>query len=75
MEISLIDSLRIIGALGLFIFGIKTMSESVQKSFGSFLKQLFNLMTKNHFLGIIAGFIITSLIFSSSSTTVMAVSL
>lgn len=74
MEISFIDSLRIIGALGLFIFGIKTMSESVQKSFGSFLKQLFNIMTRNHFLGIIAGFIITSLIFSSSSTTVMAVS-
>lgn len=74
MEISFIDTLRIIGALGLFIFGIKTMSESVQKSFGSFLKQLFNLMTKNRLLGIIAGFIITSLIFSSSSTTVMAVS-
>jgi phosphate:Na+ symporter len=74
MEISFIDTLRIIGALGLFIFGIKTMSESVQKTFGPLLKKMFNLMTKNHFLGIIAGFIITSLVFSSSSTTVMAVS-
>lgn len=74
MEISFIDTLRIIGALGLFIFGIKTMSESVQKTFGTLLKKMFNLMTKNHILGIIAGFIITSLVFSSSSTTVMAVS-
>ncbi|PKP51002.1 MAG: Na/Pi cotransporter [Bacteroidetes bacterium HGW-Bacteroidetes-12] len=74
MDFTFIDTLRIIGALGLFIYGIKIMSESIQKSFGPALKMLFNVMTKNKFSGIIAGFIITSLIFSSSSATVMAVS-
>ncbi|MEX2596154.1 MAG: Na/Pi cotransporter family protein [Salibacteraceae bacterium] len=74
MEFTLIDGLRVIGALGLFIYGIKIMSESIQKSFGSLLKNLINIMTKNRFTGILAGFIITSLVFSSSATTVMAVS-
>lgn len=74
MGISLINILAIIGSLGLFIFGIKTASESIQKALGHILTRMLNTMTKNHFLGVLTGFLLTSIIFSSSSTIVMAVS-
>ncbi|PJA08552.1 MAG: Na/Pi cotransporter [Flavobacteriales bacterium CG_4_10_14_0_2_um_filter_32_8] len=74
MEFSLIDILAIIGSLGLFIFGIKTASESIQKASGNFLSRMLNVMTKNKFSGIFTGFLLTSIIFSSSSTIVMVVS-
>ena len=51
MGISLINILAIIGSLGLFIFGIKTASESIQKALGHILTRMLNAMTKNHFLG------------------------
>jgi phosphate:Na+ symporter len=74
MEFSLIDILAIVGSLGLFIFGIKTASESIQKALGKILSRVLNAMTKNHFFGILTGFLLTSIIFSSSSTIVMVVS-
>ena len=74
MEFSLIDILAIIGSLGLFIFGIKTASESIQKALGNILSRMLNAMTKNRFFGILTGFLLTSIIFSSSSTIVMVVS-
>lgn len=70
----LIQILTIIGALGFFIYGMKVMSEGIQKVAGSRMRQILGAMTSNRFKGILAGFLITSLIQSSSATTVMVVS-
>src|SRR3972149_7903508 len=74
MDFSLIDAMAIIGSLGLFIYGVKTASESIQKASGNILSRMLNVMTKNKFSGILIGFLLTSIIFSSSSTIVMVVS-
>ncbi len=74
MEFTLIQALGIVGSLGLLIYGIKIMSESVQKLMGQALVKLLNVMTRNRFLGILTGLITASIVFSSSSTIVMAVS-
>ncbi len=74
MEFTLIQALGIVGSLGLLIYGIKIMSESVQKLMGQALVKLLNVMTRNKFLGILTGLITASMVFSSSSTIVMAVS-
>ena len=74
MEFTLIQALGIVGSLGLLIYGIKIMSESVQKLMGQALVKLLNVMTRNKFLGILTGLITASIVFSSSSTIVMAVS-
>lgn len=62
------------GALGFFIYGMKVMSEGIQKAAGQKLREILGAMTKNRFFGVITGFIITSLVQSSSATTVMTVS-
>lgn len=62
------------GALGFFIYGMKIMSEGIQKAAGQKLREILGAMTKNRFFGVITGFIITSLVQSSSATTVMTVS-
>ncbi|MEE2954161.1 MAG: Na/Pi cotransporter family protein [Bacteroidota bacterium] len=64
----------IIGALGFFIFGMKVMSDGIQKVAGSKMRQILSSMTSNRFLGVITGFLITALLQSSSATTVMIVS-
>lgn len=69
-----VDVLTILGALGLFIFGMKVMSEGIQKAAGNKLRQILGAMTKNRFFGVLTGFIITGLVQSSSATTVMTVS-
>lgn len=74
MEYSFLDIMRLLGALGFFIFGMKLMSEGMQKASGDKLRSLLGLMTKNRFLGVLTGFLITSIIQSSSATTVMTVS-
>lgn len=66
--------LTIIGALGFFIYGMKIMSDGVQKIAGSQMRQILGAMTSNRVKGVIAGFMITGLIQSSSATTVMVVS-
>lgn len=66
--------LEIAGSLGIFIYGMKLMSEGLQKIAGNKMREILKGMTKNKFLGIITGFIITTLIQSSSATTVMVVS-
>ena len=68
------DLLELIGALGLFIFGMKIMSEGLQKAAGSQMRKILRAMTSNRFKGIMTGFAITSLVQSSSATTVMVVS-
>jgi len=64
----------IFGGLGIFAWGMTIMSEGLQELAGKRLKNLMATMTKNRFLGILSGFMTTSLIQSSSATTVMLVS-
>jgi phosphate:Na+ symporter len=74
MEFNLIDALGIIGSLGLFMYGIKIMSESMQKSLSSTLTKLLNVMKRNGFSGLLTGMFTSSILMSSSATIVMAVS-
>ncbi|EDY84406.1 Na/Pi-cotransporter II-related protein, putative [Verrucomicrobiia bacterium DG1235] len=66
--------LQILGALGIFIFGMKLMSESILKLSGERLRAIMSSMTTNRFTGIATGLLITCLVQSSSATTVMVVS-
>ncbi len=74
MEFGFWDAINILGALAFFIFGMKMMSEGIQRAAGSALRSILRSMTKNRFLGVLTGFIITALVQSSSATTVMTVS-
>lgn len=65
---------QILGALGIFLFGMKVMSEGIQKAAGQRMRSVMSGMTKNRFYSIMTGLFITSLIQSSSATTVMVVS-
>jgi phosphate:Na+ symporter len=72
------DELKIVfnllGALGVFLFGMKVMSEALQKVAGESLKGWLRKITANRFSGVVTGFLITCLVQSSSATTVMVVS-
>ncbi len=72
MEFS--EILVLLGALGLFIYGMMVMSEGIQKLAGNKMREILGSMTSNRFKGIFTGFLTTSLIQSSSATTVMIVS-
>jgi len=74
MDYSFFDLLKLFGALGFFLFGMKLMSESLQKVAGDKLRNILSAMTSNRFKGIFTGFLITTIIQSSSATTVMLVS-
>lgn len=62
-----------IGGLGLFIYGMNLMGDSLQKAAGSRLKDILGFLTRNKVMGILLGTIVTMLIQSSSATTVMVV--
>ena len=66
--------LHIAGSLGLFLFGMKFMSDGIQKSAGERLRTIMNYMTINRYAAVLTGFLITALVQSSSATTVMVVS-
>ena len=68
------DILSIIGALGLFIFGMKVMSENVQRAAGSAMRKVVSAITRSRLRSILTGLFTTSLLQSSSAVTVMAVS-
>lgn len=74
MEYSLFDFLKLVGSLALFLYGMKIMSEGLQKMAGDKLRGILSSMTKNRFMGVLTGVLITALIQSSSGTTVMVVS-
>ncbi len=74
MAFGLFDFLSLIGALGLFIFGMKVMSDSIQKVAGNKLREILEAMTSNRLLGVLTGVLITTMVQSSSATTVMVVS-
>ena len=66
--------LNILGSLGVFLFGMKVMSEGIQKTAGSRLREILAYMTQNRIAGVFTGFLTTCLVQSSSATTVMVVS-
>ncbi|WP_107037269.1 Na/Pi cotransporter family protein [Brumimicrobium mesophilum] len=66
--------LVLIGSLGMFIYGMKIMSEGLQQAAGSRLRYLLGSITSNRVKGVLTGFGITSIVQSSSVTTVMTVS-
>ena len=66
--------LNILGSLGIFLFGMKVMSEGIQKTAGSGLRNILAYMTQNRLAGVFTGFLTTCLVQSSSATTVMVVS-
>lgn len=66
--------LKIIGSLGLLIYGMKAMSDALQKMAGSQLRHILGTMTKNRFTGMLTGMFVTCSVQSSSATTVMTVS-
>mgnify|MGYP001025302515 FL=1 len=74
MNYSLLDLLGLIGAVGLFLYGMKVMSEGLQKAAGDRLRNILGAMTRNRATGTLTGFFITALIQSSSASTVMVVS-
>ena len=63
-----------LGGLGLFLFGMKIMSEGLQKVAGKKMRQILSMVSSNRFVGCAAGTIVTSIIQSSSATTVMLIS-
>lgn len=69
-----INIFSLIGSLALFLFGMKTMSEGLEKFAGDRLRSILTAMTKNRVMGVLTGILITALIQSSSATTVMVVS-
>lgn len=66
--------LSLIGSLALFLYGMKIMSEGLEKFAGDRLRSILAAMTKNRVMGVFTGVLITALIQSSSATTVMVVS-
>ncbi|MGQ1786396.1 MULTISPECIES: Na/Pi cotransporter family protein [unclassified Saccharicrinis] len=74
MNYTILDFLTLIGSLGLFLYGMKLMSEALQKVAGSKLRGFLAAMTSNRVTGVLTGLSITAIIQSSSATTVMIVS-
>jgi len=74
MNYTFFDFLQLIGALGIFIYGMKIFSDGLQKVAGSKLRAILKGMTTTRFRGIITGFATTTITQSSSTTTVMVVS-
>lgn len=73
MNYSIFDFLTLVGSLGMFLYGMKMMSESLQKVAGSKMRSILSAMTSNRFLGVLTGFFVTTVVQSSSATTVMLV--
>ena len=70
----LLNVFSLIGSLALFLYGMKTMSEGLEKFAGERMRSILSAMTKNRMMGVLTGVLVTALIQSSSATTVMVVS-
>jgi phosphate:Na+ symporter len=66
--------LYVLGGLGIFLFGMRVMSEGIQKVAGDGMRRIMATMTQNRFFGLMTGLLVTCLVQSSSATTVMVVS-
>lgn len=69
-----INIFSLLGSLGLFLYGMKIMSEGLEKFAGDRLRNILAAMTKNRVMGVLTGISVTALIQSSSATTVMVIS-
>lgn len=74
MNYGLMQFLTLVGSLGLFLFGMKMLSESLQKVAGDRMRNILAAMTSNRVKGILTGLLVTMVVQSSSATTVMVVS-
>ncbi len=74
MNYTVVDFISLLGSVCLFLYGMKVMSEGLQKVAGDRLRNILGVMTRNRFTGVLTGFLITALIQSSSASTVMVVS-
>ncbi len=74
MNYTFLDFLALLGSVCLFLYGMKVMSEGLQKAAGDRLRNILSAMTRNRFTGTLTGIAITALIQSSSASTVMVVS-
>ena len=74
MNYSIFDFISLLGSVCLFLYGMKVMSEGLQKVAGDRLRNILGIMTKNRVTGVLTGVLITALIQSSSASTVMVVS-
>ena len=63
----------LLGGLGMFLFGMKTMSEGLQKIAGDKMRKILSALTSNRLIGALVGIAVTAIIQSSSATTVMVV--
>jgi phosphate:Na+ symporter len=63
-----------LGGLGMFLFGMKVMSEGLQKVAGEKMRQILNMVSNNRLVGCMVGAVVTAVIQSSSASTVMLVS-
>ena len=70
----IITIFKLLGALGVFLYGMRVMSEGIQKVAGKKMQSILNYMTANRAVAVLTGFLITGLVQSSSATTVMVVS-
>lgn len=74
MNYGILDFLGLVGSLGLFLFGMKLLSESLQKVAGDRMRSILSAMTSNRLKAILTGLLVTTIVQSSSATTVMIVS-
>ncbi|MGL4656765.1 MAG: Na/Pi cotransporter family protein [Sarcina sp.] len=73
MKDAFFTAIELLGGLGLFLYGMKIMGEGLENSAGDKLKGILEKVTKNRFIGVIVGAIVTAIVQSSSATTVMVV--
>jgi phosphate:Na+ symporter len=73
MLMALAILLRIMGGLCLFLYGMKVLSDGIQHAAGDRLHRILNLMTRNRFVGVLTGAVVTALVQSSSAVSVMVV--
>ena len=65
----LVGFLYVLGGLGIFLFGMRVMSEGIQKVAGEGMRRIMATMTQNRFFGLMTGVTVTCLVQSSSATT------
>lgn len=71
---NIVSIFSLTGGLGLFLYGMKLMSEGLEKAAGARMRSILEFFTKNRFVGMLVGVVFTAIIQSSSATTVMVVS-
>ncbi|MBQ1645706.1 MAG: Na/Pi symporter, partial [Prevotella sp.] len=71
---SILVIFKLLGSLSLLMFGMKSMSDALQKMVGSQLRHVLGAKTTNRFTGVLSGMFVTAAVQSSTATTVMTVS-